>query len=105
MLRQNVGAYSVQIMSLGASRRRSLEQFLRELPTEEVDNIFVYRADMAGAAGFGVLYGTYASLRESELAIGEVARRFGVEQPYLRTLQGLRREIGVVPTIQAVKED
>lgn len=96
MLRQESnGNYSVQIMALREASKDSLEEFLQNLSPDDLGQTFVYRTEVVDAPGFGVLYGTYRTLEETEAAIEDAAQRLRVNRPYLRTLNGLRRETGI----------
>ncbi|MDP2828506.1 MAG: AAA family ATPase [Sulfuricellaceae bacterium] len=71
--------------------RQRLEKIGRQV---EIDKIYVYRTQAGGRAAWAVLYGSYPSRKELYIAMQQLPASLKSYSPYLRTVQGIRAEIG-----------
>lgn len=71
--------------------RQRLEKIGRQV---EIDKIYVYRTQAGGRAAWAVLYGNYPSRKELYIAMQHLPPSLKSYSPYLRTVQGIRAEIG-----------
>ena len=71
--------------------RQRLEKIGRQV---EIDKIYVYRTQAGGRAAWAVLYGSYPSRKELYIAMQQLPPSLKSYSPYLRTVQGIRAEIG-----------
>jgi septal ring-binding cell division protein DamX len=59
-----------------------------------MEQIFVYRTLAGGKPSMTVLYGSYASKSEANEALLQLPPQLQQGQPYLRSVQGVRAELG-----------
>lgn len=84
---------SMQLMV--AHDMQNLRQRLEKLGRQvELDKIYVYRTQAGGRAAWAVLYGSYPSRKELYAAMQQLPESLKAYHPYLRTVQGVRNEIG-----------
>jgi MSHA biogenesis protein MshM len=90
---QTPDTYSIQVM--GSNDEQQLRQFLMQNngPTG-MEQIFVYRTLAGGKPSMTVLYGSYASKSEANEALLQLPPQLQQGQPYLRSVQGVRAELG-----------
>jgi type II secretory pathway predicted ATPase ExeA len=85
--------YSIQVM--GSNDAQQLRDYLTQnsgpMGTER---IFVYRTLASGKPSMTVLYGSYASRKEAAAALAQLPPQLKQGQPYLRSVQGVRAELG-----------
>ena len=89
-------AFAIQVMAIAPGSERELEAFLeRARKVTGLDQVYIYDTRIKGQAknGLAVVYGSYVS-RD---AVRETMQSFPAEirnlHPYLRTVDGIRREI------------
>ena len=61
-------------------------------------DLFVYRTRARQKPFLTVLYGSYASREAAQEAMGRLPGQVRAYKPYLRTVQGIRTEIGQNPS-------
>jgi MSHA biogenesis protein MshM len=71
--------------------RQRLEKIGRQV---EIDKIYVYRTQAGGRAAWAVLYGSYPDRKALYMAMQQLPPSLKSYRPYLRTVQGIRAEIG-----------
>jgi MSHA biogenesis protein MshM len=89
-------AYAIQIMAVSQGNERELEAFLaRAAKLTGTDNIYVYQARIKGQSNYGlaVVYGSYPSREKVRETIEGFPAEIRTFLPYLRTVDGIRREI------------
>jgi type II secretory pathway predicted ATPase ExeA/septal ring-binding cell division protein DamX len=87
--------YSIQLMMLKADSTHSLDKYLAGLPGSiDINDIFIYEAEIHGDAMLGVLYQQFDS-RDAALArMQNMPAAFKKIKPFLlRSVRGLRSEI------------
>jgi type II secretory pathway predicted ATPase ExeA/septal ring-binding cell division protein DamX len=87
--------YSIQLMMLKADSTHSLDKYLAGLPGNiDINDIFIYEAEIHGDAMLGVLYQQFDS-RDAALArMHNMPAAFKKIKPFLlRSVRGLRSEI------------
>lgn len=88
--------YAIQVMAVVAGNERELEAFLqRAKKLTGLDGVFVYEARIKGQSrnGLAVVYGGFASRDKVRDAIAGFPAEIRAHRPYLRTVEGIRREI------------
>ena len=83
-------------MAVVPGNERELEAFLqRAKKLTGLDKLFVYEARIKGLSksGLAVVYGGFASREKVREAIAAFPAEIRVHRPYLRTVDGIRREI------------
>jgi MSHA biogenesis protein MshM len=89
-------AYAIQVMALTPGSERELEAFLaRADKLTGLNDIYLYQTRIKGVAkpGFAVVYGSYASPEKGRQAMAALPDELRSHLPYLRTVDGIRREI------------
>jgi type II secretory pathway predicted ATPase ExeA len=89
-------AFAIQVMAVVAGNERELEAFLQRVnKLAGNDNVYVYETRIKGQSktGLAVVYGGFASRDKVREAIAGFPADIRVHRPYIRTLQGIRREI------------
>jgi len=67
----------------------------------DADKVFVYRTMAGGRPSMTVLYGSYPSRRDAARALAQLPQQLQQGQPYLRSVGGIRAELGQArPTAQ-----
>jgi septal ring-binding cell division protein DamX len=85
--------YTIQLM--GSADEHLLKQHLNVLSKSiEMQKIFVYRVDAHGRPWMNVLYGSFENQPEAEQALKALPRALRAYRPVLRTVQGVRAEVG-----------
>ncbi|MBN1378709.1 MAG: AAA family ATPase [Gammaproteobacteria bacterium] len=87
--------YSIQLMMLKTDSAASLNHYLKGLPsTIDINDIFIYEAEISGDPMLGVLYQQFNS-RDAALArMNDMPAAFRKIKPFLlRSVRGLRNEI------------
>ena len=91
-------AVGIHIQLLGALDPKRLENYLQELAKViDIQQVFVYRTRAGGKPAFSVIYGSYPDRSQANAALEQLPARLRAQQPYLRTVQGMRAEIGATP--------
>jgi len=92
--------FSIQVM--GSNDAQQLRQYLTQNEgAMGLERIFVYRTVAGGKPSMTVLYGSYASRKEANAALAQLPPQLKQGQPYLRSVQGVRAELGRArPTAQ-----
>ena len=88
--------FAIQVMALLAGNERELEAFLERADTlTGLDKVYVYEARIKGQSknGLAVVYGGFASREKVGEAIAGLPAEIRMQRPYLRTVEGIRREI------------
>jgi MSHA biogenesis protein MshM len=89
-------AFAIQVMVVVAGNERELEAFLqRASKLTGLDKVYVYEARIKGQSksGLAVVYGGFASRDKVREAIAGFPAEIRTHGPYLRTVEGIRREI------------
>jgi MSHA biogenesis protein MshM len=89
-------AFAIQVMAVVPGNARELEAFLtRASKLTGLDNIYVYETRIKGQPknGFAVVYGSYPSRDKVRDAIDHFPPEIRTYLPYLRTVDGIRREL------------
>ena len=88
------GTYSIQL--LGSNQPAMLKNYLDLLGKYiELDQIFVYRTVANRQPSMTVLYGSFRSRAEAMRALEALPGELKANRPYIRTVQGIRGEIGL----------
>ncbi len=91
---QNGSTFSIQL--LGTGNEISLAEYIKEINGYvEAEDIYVYRTRAKRIPSLTVLYGSYANRAEANAALAELPPQLTVYRPLLRTVQGIRAEIGL----------
>ena len=87
-----LGTFSIQL--LGTNDPEQLKEHLNALSKfVEINKVFVYRTKAKQKPSITVLYGSFTSPREAREALDKLPQSLRVNQPILRTVQGIRAEI------------
>lgn len=90
---QNPSTSSIQLMV--SKDLRQLRDHLGKIGREiEVEQVFVYRTKVNGQPAWTVLYGSFPSRAKTAAAIEALPESLKLYRPYLRTVRGIRAEIG-----------
>lgn len=91
---QSGSTFSIQIM--GTENEISLAGYIKEIQSYvEIEDIYVYRTRARRNPSLTVLYGSYESRAEANDALAELPLQLKTYRPLLRTVQGIRAEIGL----------
>jgi hypothetical protein len=86
------GDYSIQL--LGTNDPELLREYLKTLSKYvEIEKIYVYRTVANRRPSLTVLYGTFQDRRDVGRALANLPFELQTNQPYYRTIQGIRAEI------------
>ncbi len=93
LAREPPGTHSIQLM--GTDNPEQLKRHLKIL-SKYIDEkgIFVYRTFAKGKPSVTVLYGSFPGREEAAQALSQLPASVKGYRPYLRTVQGIRAEIG-----------
>ena len=89
-------AFAVQVMALAPGNERELEAFLaRADKLTGLNDIYLYETRIKGQSkrGLAVVYGGYATRDKARDAVAHFPEELRSHLPYLRTVDGIRREI------------
>ena len=85
----------IHIELLGAIDPKRLENYLVNLAKlVDIDQVFVYRTRAGGKPAYSVIYGSYPDRAAANAALDKLPAKLRAQHPYLRTVQGMRAEIG-----------
>ncbi|MBI5750701.1 MAG: AAA family ATPase [Hydrogenophilales bacterium] len=85
----------IHVQLLGAGDAKRLENYLAELgKSVDIAQVFVYRTKAGGKPAYSVIYGSYPSRAAANAALAQLPAKLQAQRPYLRTVQGMRAEIG-----------
>ncbi|MDP1680319.1 MAG: AAA family ATPase [Burkholderiales bacterium] len=85
----------IHVQLLGAGDRKRLENYLAELgKSVDIAQVFVYRTKASGKPAYSVIYGSYPNRAAANAALAQLPAKLQAQRPYLRTVQGMRAEIG-----------
>lgn len=85
-------------IELLAADEKKLAQHLQQLSRRiDVEQVFVYRTQAGGRPMISVLYGSFADRAQAEAALARLPSSLKAQRPYLRSVQGVRKEIQQVP--------
>ncbi len=88
----------IHVQLLGAGDRKRLENYLAELgKSVDIAQVFVYRTKASGKPAYSVIYGSYPNRAAANAALAQLPAKLQAQRPYLRTVQGMRAEIGAAP--------
>jgi type II secretory pathway predicted ATPase ExeA len=88
------GIYSIQL--LGSNDPQMLINYLRSLSDYiEIDKIFVYRTVANQEPSMTVLYGTFPARIDAIRSLDALPADLKSNRPYIRTVQGIRSELGL----------
>jgi septal ring-binding cell division protein DamX len=90
------GAYAVQVMLLAPGNKRELEAFLeRTDKLTGLNDIYLYQTRVKGQSEpvVAVVFGGYATRDEAREAVARFPEELRAHLPYLRTVDGIRREV------------
>jgi septal ring-binding cell division protein DamX len=89
-------AFAIQVMALAPGNERELEAFLtRADKLTGLNDVYLYATRIRGQSkpGLALVYGSYPSRDKVREAIAHFPEELRAHQPYLRTVDGIRREI------------
>lgn len=93
---QNPATSSIQLMV--SNDLRQLRHHLGKIGHEiEMEQVFVYRTKVNGQPAWTVLYGSFPSRAQTVAAMQALPESLKVYHPYLRTVRGVKAEIGQNP--------
>ena len=93
LAQQPSNTFSIQM--LGSNNPEELRSALVEIGRAiEMDQVFVYRTTAHGKPSLTVLAGSYPNRNEASKALAALPAALKRYQPYLRSVQGIRAEIG-----------
>jgi type II secretory pathway predicted ATPase ExeA len=88
------GIFSIQL--LGSSDSQQLKSYLQRLSNYiEIDKIFVYRTGANQEPSMTVLYGAFAARTDAVRSLDALPADLKSNHPYIRTVQGIRSELGL----------
>ncbi len=86
----------LSIQLLGSNDLGLLRGYLDELQKSvEMEKIFVYRTRTTNGPSVTLLYGTFSSRTEALQALDALPAELRINRPYIRTVDGIRLEIGL----------
>jgi septal ring-binding cell division protein DamX len=90
----DAGVFSIQL--LGSTDQQMLKRYLSNLTNYiERDRIFVYRTVANQAPSMTVLYGEFPARADAIRSLDGLPPELRVNRPYIRTVQGIRSELGL----------
>ncbi|TCV80067.1 AAA family ATPase [Sulfurirhabdus autotrophica] len=90
---QKPDALAIQL--IGSNNPEMLKSYLHEISQSiEIDNVFVYRTIARGNPSFTIIYSNFASRREAAEALANLPAKIKQNRPILRTVKGIRAELG-----------
>lgn len=91
---QSGSTFSIQL--LGSDEPQKLRNRLREISSIiDIDQVHVYRTRARQQPSWTVLYGSYADRPTANAALAVLPAQLTAHRPLLRTIQGIRAEIGL----------
>jgi len=85
----------IHVQLLGAGDVKRLENYLTDLgKSVDIAQVFVYRTKAGGKPAYSVIYGSYPNRAAANTALAALPAKLQSQRPYLRTVQGMRAEIG-----------
>jgi septal ring-binding cell division protein DamX len=90
------GAFAVQVMTLAPGNEREIEAFLaRADKLTGLNDVYLYQTRIKGQVkpALAVVYGSYPTRDKVREAIAGFPEELRAHLPYLRTVDGIRREI------------
>ncbi|HEY7760285.1 MAG TPA: AAA family ATPase [Burkholderiales bacterium] len=90
----DAGMFSIQL--LGSTDQHMLKRYLNNLTNYiERDRIFVYRTVANQAPSMTVLYGEFVARADAVRSLDGLPPELRANRPYIRTVQGIRSELGL----------
>lgn len=87
----------IHIELLGDLDPARLENYLTNLAKViDIEQVFVYRTRAGGKPAYSVIYGSYATRSAANAALEKLPPKLRAQGPYLRSVQGMRAELGAV---------
>jgi MSHA biogenesis protein MshM len=87
--------YSIQLALMDASNRQQIAQYVQKVETEIGEQpVHLYPSRIGGMARFGILYGTFDTHDEAAKVRAKITAQLGNHPLQIRSIQGLRGEIG-----------
>jgi septal ring-binding cell division protein DamX len=94
-------ASSLSIQVMGSNDIGKLQAYLKQISDIiEIQNVYVYRTKAKGKPSYTLLYGTYNNRAAAMKAIASLPPSLAAFRPYLRSIQGIRAEVGQAETGQ-----
>jgi septal ring-binding cell division protein DamX len=88
------GVFSIQL--LGSNDSTLLRNYFEKLAKYiEIEKVFVYRTVANQQPSITVLYGAFTSRLDAVKSLEALPEELKVNRPYIRTVQGIRVEIGM----------
>jgi septal ring-binding cell division protein DamX len=88
------GVFSIQL--LGSNDSTLLRNYFEKLANYiEIEKVFVYRTVANQQPSITVLYGAFTSRLDAVKSLEALPEELKVNRPYIRTVQGIRVEIGM----------
>jgi hypothetical protein len=88
-------SFLIQLMLVEPENIDSLKKFLnRAVDLGELNRVYVYKTSIKNKPKWGVIYGLYSSRSEAKTAMTKLPREFKTDAPILRTVKGIKDEIG-----------
>jgi MSHA biogenesis protein MshM len=89
---------TVSIQLMGSSNEAQLTQHLNYLATHlNAEKIYAYRTQVNKKPFITILYGSFSSRREASAAIEQLPEDIKLNQPQIRTIGGVLKEINQIP--------
>ena len=89
---------TVSIQLMGSSNEAQLTQHLNYLAAHlNAENIYAYRTQVNKKPFITILYGSFSSRREALTAIEQLPEGIKLNQPQIRTIGGVLKEINQIP--------
>lgn len=85
----------IHIELLGDLDNSRLENYLTNLAkVVDIQQVFVYRTKAGGKPAYSVVYGSFSSRAAANAALENLPAKLRAQGPYLRSVQGMRAELG-----------
>ncbi len=85
----------IHIELLGDLDRPRLENYLTNLgKVVDIEQVFVYRTKAGGKPAYSVIYGSFSNRAAANAALENLPAKLRAQGPYLRSVQGMRAELG-----------
>ena len=90
--------YTLQLLTAEAARESEIDAWLRHLPAEMPhDKLYIYNTTNRDKRRVGVLFGSYPDRQTALEAQAKLPRKLLDSKPLIRTVAGLRAEVGTAP--------
>ena len=84
--------YTIQVMLTQDHKLAGLERLLQEGALEQLEQLYIYPAQVDGGERWNVVFGEYPDFATAQAALQEVPDLFQVNRPFIRSLKTIRKE-------------